>query len=140
MVNRIRVGLCLGLDYVSCAAELTAVICAPRHLRNGCTLLHHNCLDDDGAEGARRAPIAIKTYLPPGFGWRSRPASVLRVSSLLQRWKTEMDLLKYPSRNGFWLLTLIHARVAPAFDGKPDSINAAAPMTDLSPGLFNAMG
>jgi 5-methylthioadenosine/S-adenosylhomocysteine deaminase len=43
--------------------ELTAAICALRHLRSGCTLLHHNGFDDDGIEGARRSHIAIRTYV-----------------------------------------------------------------------------
>jgi 5-methylthioadenosine/S-adenosylhomocysteine deaminase len=47
--------------------ELTAAICAWRHLRSGCTLLHHNGFDDDGSEGRRRAHIAIKTYLSTGI-------------------------------------------------------------------------
>ena len=47
--------------------ELTASLCALRHLRSGCTLLHHNGFDDDGAEGARRAHVAIKTYLSTGI-------------------------------------------------------------------------
>jgi 5-methylthioadenosine/S-adenosylhomocysteine deaminase len=47
--------------------ELTAAICAWRHLRSGCTLLHHNGFDDDGAEGARRAQVAIRTYLATGI-------------------------------------------------------------------------
>ena len=47
--------------------ELTAAICALRHLGGGCTLLHHNGFDDDGAEGARRAHIAIRTYLNPAL-------------------------------------------------------------------------
>ena len=47
--------------------ELAAAICAWRHLRSGCTLLHHNGFDDDGAEGARRAHAAIKTYLATGI-------------------------------------------------------------------------
>ena len=47
--------------------ELTAAICALRHLRSGCTLLHHNGFDDDGAEGARRAHAAIRTYLSTGI-------------------------------------------------------------------------
>src|SRR5215468_66283 len=47
--------------------ELTAAMCALRHLRSGCTLLHHNGFDDDGAEGAKRAHIAIKTYLSTGI-------------------------------------------------------------------------
>src|ERR1700745_3016273 len=47
--------------------ELSAALCAWRHLRSGCTLLHHNGFDDDGAEGARRAHAAIKTYLATGI-------------------------------------------------------------------------
>src|SRR5215469_1090844 len=47
--------------------ELTASLCALRHLRSGCTLLHHNGFDDDGPEGARRAHVAIKTYLSIGI-------------------------------------------------------------------------
>ncbi len=47
--------------------ELTAAICALRHLRSGCTLLHHNGFDDDGPEGARRAHAAIRTYLSTGI-------------------------------------------------------------------------
>ena len=47
--------------------ELTAAVCALRHLRSGCTLLHHNGFDDDGAEGARRAHLAIRTYLSTGI-------------------------------------------------------------------------
>src|ERR1700739_4670787 len=47
--------------------ELTAAVCAWRHLRSGCTLLHHNGFDDDGVEGARRAHAAIKTYLATGI-------------------------------------------------------------------------
>ena len=47
--------------------ELTAAIRALRHLRSGCTLLHHNGFDDDGVEGARPAHIAIQTYLSTGI-------------------------------------------------------------------------
>ncbi len=47
--------------------ELTAGICAWRHLRSGCTTLHHNGFDDDGPEGARRARTAIRTYLDSGI-------------------------------------------------------------------------
>jgi 5-methylthioadenosine/S-adenosylhomocysteine deaminase len=47
--------------------ELTAAVCAWRHLRSGCTLLHHNGFDDDGPEGARRARAAISTYLSTGI-------------------------------------------------------------------------
>ncbi len=47
--------------------ELTAGICAWRHLRSGCTLLHHNGFDDDGPEGRRRAHAAIATYLSTGI-------------------------------------------------------------------------
>src|SRR5260370_39292168 len=47
--------------------ELTAAVCAWRHLRSGCTLLHHNGFDDDGPDGARRAHAAISTYLSTGI-------------------------------------------------------------------------
>ena len=47
--------------------DLTASLCALRHLRSGCTLLHHNGFDDDGPEGARRAHGVIKTYLSTGI-------------------------------------------------------------------------
>src|SRR6266849_1321210 len=47
--------------------ELSAALCAWRHLRSGCTLLHHNGFDDDGDEGARRAHVAIRTYLATGI-------------------------------------------------------------------------
>jgi len=47
--------------------ELTSGLCAWRHLRSGCTTLHHNGFDDDGPEGARRARIAIRTYLDSGI-------------------------------------------------------------------------
>ena len=67
--------------------ELSAAVCALRHLRSGCTLLHHNGFDDDGAEGARRAHIAIRTYLSTGIRlafspgvcgttWQPTPASL----------------------------------------------------------------
>jgi 5-methylthioadenosine/S-adenosylhomocysteine deaminase len=47
--------------------ELTAPLCAWRHLRSGCTLLHHNGFDDDGLEGARRADAAIGAYRATGI-------------------------------------------------------------------------
>lgn len=47
--------------------ELTAGLCAWRHLRGGATTLHHNGFDDDGPEGARRARTAIRTYLATGL-------------------------------------------------------------------------
>ncbi len=47
--------------------ELTAALCAWRHLRSGSTLLHHNGFDDDGREGARRAHAAIKAYHAAGI-------------------------------------------------------------------------
>jgi len=60
--------------------ELTAAICALRHLRTGCTLLHHNGFDDDGAEGARRAHIAIRTYLSTGIRLAFSPGVPMRAS------------------------------------------------------------
>lgn len=47
--------------------ELTAGLCAWRHLRSGSTTLHHNGFDDDGPEGAKRAHAAIRTYLATGL-------------------------------------------------------------------------
>ena len=47
--------------------ELSSALCAWRHLRSGCTLLHHNGFDDDGPQGARRARSAIATYLASGI-------------------------------------------------------------------------
>ena len=52
---------------VALPPELAAALCAWRHLRSGCTLLHHNGFDDDGPEGARRARAAIATYLSAGI-------------------------------------------------------------------------
>lgn len=43
--------------------ELCAGMTAYHHLRSGCTLLHHNGFDDDGAIGRERAHTAIKVYL-----------------------------------------------------------------------------
>jgi 5-methylthioadenosine/S-adenosylhomocysteine deaminase len=48
-------------------AELCAGMTAYHHIRSGCTLLHHNGFDDDGALGARRAHEAIKVYLDSGL-------------------------------------------------------------------------
>jgi len=61
--------------------ELTAAVCALRHLRSGCTLLHHNGFDDDGAKGARRAHCGSERICRPGSGSRSRPACAMRTSS-----------------------------------------------------------
>ena len=54
--------------------ELTAALCALRHIRSGCTLLHHNGFDDDGAPGARRTEAAIRTYLSTGIRLAFSPA------------------------------------------------------------------
>jgi len=54
--------------------ELTAALCALRHIRSGCTLLHHNGFDDEGAAGARRADAAIRTYLSTGIRLAFSPA------------------------------------------------------------------
>ena len=53
--------------------ELTAGIAALHHLRSGCTTMHHNGFDDDGAEGARRAPIAIRIYQESGLRFAFSP-------------------------------------------------------------------
>jgi cytosine/adenosine deaminase-related metal-dependent hydrolase len=48
-------------------AELCAGMTAYHHIRSGCTLLHHNGFDDDGAIGRSRAHQAIKVYLDSGI-------------------------------------------------------------------------
>jgi cytosine/adenosine deaminase-related metal-dependent hydrolase len=48
-------------------AELCAGMTAYHHIRSGCTLLHHNGFDDDGAIGRSRAHAAIKVYLDSGI-------------------------------------------------------------------------
>ena len=48
-------------------AELCAGMTAYHHIRSGCTLLHHNGFDDDGAIGRERAHQAIKVYLDSGI-------------------------------------------------------------------------
>src|SRR3954466_2311556 len=47
--------------------ELCAGMTAYHHIRSGCTLLHHNGFDDDGALGKTRAHVAIKVYLDSGL-------------------------------------------------------------------------
>src|SRR4051794_38173901 len=47
--------------------ELCAGMTAYHHIRSGCTLLHHNGFDDDGAIGRERAHKAIKVYLDSGI-------------------------------------------------------------------------
>src|ERR1051325_7916862 len=47
--------------------ELCAGMTAYHHLRTGCTLLHHNGFDDDGAIGRTRAHAALKIYLDSGI-------------------------------------------------------------------------
>jgi len=47
--------------------ELCAGMTAYHHIRTGCTLLHHNGFDDDGAIGRSRAHAAIKVYLDSGI-------------------------------------------------------------------------
>jgi len=54
--------------------ELTAAMCVLRHIRSGCTLLHHNGFDDDGPPAARRAEAAIRTYLSTGIRLAFSPA------------------------------------------------------------------
>ena len=53
--------------------ELTAGIAAWHHLRSGCTTMHHNGFDDDGAEGARRAHVAIRIYQESGLRFAFSP-------------------------------------------------------------------
>jgi len=48
-------------------AELCAGMTAYHHIRSGCTLLHHNGFDDEGAAGRDRAHRAVKVYLDSGI-------------------------------------------------------------------------
>jgi 5-methylthioadenosine/S-adenosylhomocysteine deaminase len=42
-------------------------MCALRHLRSGCTTLHHNSFDDEGKTGHERAHASMRTYLRSGI-------------------------------------------------------------------------
>lgn len=46
--------------------ELTSAMCAYRHLRSGCTTLHHNGFDDD-VFGPKAARTSIDSYLQTGL-------------------------------------------------------------------------
>ncbi|HEY9530804.1 MAG TPA: amidohydrolase family protein [Burkholderiales bacterium] len=47
--------------------ELTSAMCALRHIRSGCTTLHHNSFDDEGRAGYERAHASLRTYLKTGI-------------------------------------------------------------------------
>lgn len=47
--------------------ELSAGLTAVRHLRGGCTTVHHNGFDDDGPNAAANAERAIKAYRATGI-------------------------------------------------------------------------
>ncbi|HEY3076439.1 MAG TPA: amidohydrolase family protein [Burkholderiales bacterium] len=47
--------------------ELTSGLCALRHIRSGCTTLHHNSFDDEGKQGHERAHRSVQTYLHTGI-------------------------------------------------------------------------
>src|SRR2546423_14584741 len=47
--------------------ELTSAMCALRHIRSGCTTLHHNSFDDEGKSGYERAHRSVQTYLKTGI-------------------------------------------------------------------------
>ncbi|MCZ7563245.1 MAG: amidohydrolase family protein [Burkholderiales bacterium] len=47
--------------------ELTSALCALRHIRSGCTTLHHNGFDDEGRAGWERAHRSVQTYLGTGI-------------------------------------------------------------------------
>lgn len=46
--------------------ELTSAMCAYRHLRSGCTTLHHNGFDDD-VSGPQAAHTSVQQYLESGL-------------------------------------------------------------------------
>lgn len=47
--------------------ELCAAICAIKHLRNGCTTIHHYGFDDEGPTALARAEAGIASYLKTGI-------------------------------------------------------------------------
>ncbi len=47
--------------------ELTSSLCAMRHIRSGCTTLHHNGFDDEGEAGHERAHRSIEAYRQSGI-------------------------------------------------------------------------
>lgn len=47
--------------------ELSSALCALRHIRSGCTTLHHNSFDDEGRTGHERAHASMRTYLKSGI-------------------------------------------------------------------------
>ena len=47
--------------------ELTAALGAWRHLRSGCTTIHHMGFDTDGPQARARCETAIRTYLDSGI-------------------------------------------------------------------------
>lgn len=48
-------------------SELSSAMCALRHIRSGCTTLHHNGFDDEGRAGYERAHASMRTYLKSGI-------------------------------------------------------------------------
>src|SRR5437899_2851942 len=47
--------------------ELTAALGVVRHVRSGCTTIHHMGFDTDGPHARRRCETAIRTYLDAGI-------------------------------------------------------------------------
>jgi len=48
-------------------ADLTASLCAWRHLRSGCTTIHHMGFDTEGPQAQARSERAIRAYLDSGI-------------------------------------------------------------------------
>jgi cytosine/adenosine deaminase-related metal-dependent hydrolase len=82
--------------------ELTAGLTAWRHLRSGCTTMHHNGFDDDGLAGAKRARTAIRTYLDSGIrlafspGLRDESKLVMGGESFLDTLPADLAALARP--------------------------------------------
>ena len=51
--------------------ELTAALGAWRHLRSGCTTIHHMGFDTDGPDARGRSETAIRTISAVGSAWPS---------------------------------------------------------------------
>ncbi len=82
-ITRIQVGV--GYDFlenmlldgpwrIALPPDLAAALTAVRHLKAGCTTLHHTGWDDLGADAVERAEVAIGAYRATGIRFAYSPA------------------------------------------------------------------
>jgi cytosine/adenosine deaminase-related metal-dependent hydrolase len=72
--------------------ELTAALGAWRHLRSGCTTIHHMGFDTDGPKARARCETAIRTYLEAGIRLAFAPG-VRNVDKLVLDGEAFLDTL-----------------------------------------------